>query len=275
MANGTVKWFDPTKGFGFIDTKMRWLIISSILAFANAADAGEIFERIKAQNALRVGITGDYKPFAYLNSDGSYVGADIQMAQRLAAKLGVKVEFVKTTWANLENDYAFDRFDIAMGGVTVLSKRSAIGPFSHTIYVDGKRPITACKDAHRFNSIEAINNPEVRVVVNPGGANEDFARKNFPRAKITIHSDNASAFEEIAQGRQDVMTTDGIEVDNQATIYNHVLCAAAVSSPFTRLEKAYWVRPDNELLAAVNAFVDEEARNGHWKAVLDASLAPK
>jgi cyclohexadienyl dehydratase len=243
------------------------------LAMLPQAWAGSVLDAIHASGVLRVGTTGDYKPFSFRAADGSYSGADIDMARGLAASLGVKLQFVPTVWAQLNGDFAAGKFDIAMGGVTNLPPRAKIGPFAHTVYVDGKRPIVACADRQRFTSIASINRPEVRVVVNPGATNEQFARANFPLARLTVHADNTSVFDEIVAHRADVMVTDGIEVDHQSFIHKGVLCPAAVAQPFTHLEKAYWVQPDAELLAAVNAFVDGAVKSGQWQKDLDAALA--
>ena len=89
------------------------------------------------------------------------------------------------------------------------------------------------------------------MVVNPGASNEQFARANFPHARLTVHADNATVFDEIVAGREDVMVTDGIEVDHQAFIHPE-LCATKVAAPFTRLEKAYWMQDDPALQAAVD-----------------------
>jgi cyclohexadienyl dehydratase len=42
------------------------------------------------------------------------LGFDIDMARSLAAALGVKVEFVQTTWANLASDLSSGAFDIGV-----------------------------------------------------------------------------------------------------------------------------------------------------------------
>ncbi len=244
-----------------------------IIALAAAqVQAGPVLDRIHASGELRIGTTGDYKPFSFRNSDGSYVGADIEMAQRLASRLGVRVVFVPTIWSQLEADYAAGKFDVAMGGVSILPKRLAAGPFAQAMDVDGKRPVARCADKERFTSIAAIDQPDVRVVVNPGASNEAFARANFPHAKLTIHPDNATVFDEIVAGREDVMVTDGVEVDHQSMIH-HELCPAHVPAPFTEVKKSYWVQPDNDLLAEVNAFVFDELKSGSWRATMDKALA--
>ena len=43
-----------------------------------------------------------------------------------------------------------DRFDIAMGGVSVTPDRAAVSEFSVTVMHDGKRPIVRCTDKHRY-----------------------------------------------------------------------------------------------------------------------------
>ena len=225
---------------------------------------------VRAAGVLRVGTTGDYKPFAFREPDGGYRGADITMARQLAAELGVRIEFVPTVWARLNDDFAADKFDIAVGGVTILPAREKIADFSTATLVDGKRPIARCADKDRFTSIVAINQPGVRVVVNPGASNEDFARAHFPRAQLTVHADNVSVFDEIAAGRQDVMVTDGIEVDHQALLHKQ-LCAAAVPAPFTRLEKAFMLPKDPAFVAEVDRWWAGEVASGAWTRALDAA----
>ena len=251
--------------------KLRaWAMFLAVLAGCGAARAGETLERIRQSGVLRVGTTGDYKPFTFRRDDGSLYGADIDMAGRLASALGVRLQFVPTVWASLSQDFTDGKFDIAMGGITVLPARSAIGLFSAVTYVDGKRPVARCEDKARYTSIAAIDRPEVRVVVNPGAANEQFARANLSHAQLTVHRDNATVFDEIVAGRADVMVTDGIEADHQAVVHKE-LCPTEVAAPFTRLEKAYWMPRDPELLAAVDAWLATEKSGGGWDRTLDAA----
>ncbi len=248
-----------------------WLAAALATGLASAAHAGEVMDALRARGVLRVGTTGDYKPFSFHNPDGSYVGADIDMTRRYADHLGVKAVFVPTVWGQLNQDFAAGRFDVAVGGVTNLPPRAAIAPFSITTYVDGKRPIARCADRDRFVSVGAIDSPDVRVVVNPGASNEEFARKNFPHAKLVVHPDNATVFDEIVAGREDVMVTDGIEVDHQAFLHPE-LCATHVAAPFTRLEKAFWLQNDPDLVRDMDGWLAQEIKSGDWQRTLDAAL---
>ena len=249
---------------------VRWLLALLCVAPV-AAQAGEALDGIHARGALRVGTTGDYKPFTFHQPDGSYTGADIAMARRLAGALNVRLEIVPTTWASLLPDFIAHRFDVAMGGISVNAPRAAAGAFSAVTLVDGKRPIARCADRDRFTSVAAIDQPGVRVVVNPGAANEEFARANFHRASLTVHTDNATVFDEILANRADVMVTDGIEADHQSVLHPG-LCPAHVAAPFTRLEKAYLLPRDAELVALVDGWLAQERASGELGRTMAAAL---
>lgn len=51
---------------------------------------------------LCVDATGDYKPFTYKSpADGCFIGLNVEMGERLAKALGVKLEIVPTAWSTL------------------------------------------------------------------------------------------------------------------------------------------------------------------------------
>ena len=248
------------------------MIAATITMVPAAFAADSVLQTIRQAGVIRVGTTGDYKPFSYKGADGALVGADIEMAKELGAALGVRVEFVQTSWKTLMEDFKAERFDIALGGITVNPDRAAVGDFSVPNVSDGKRPIARCADTERFTSVEKIDQPTTRVVVNPGGTNEKFARATFTKAPIEVWPDNKTIFGQIAAGKADVMVTDGIEADMQAKLNAGVLCAVPVAAPFTHFENAYLLRKDPELKQAVDAWMTKALTSGLWKAKLDAAM---
>lgn len=235
------------------------------------AHARTLIDIVRAQT-LRVGLTGDYAPYSRHAPDGTIHGADVTMAQALAGSLGVTLEIVPTTWKAMAADLQADRFDVAMGGVSVTPDRAAIGHFSIAVMHDGKRPIVRCADVERYTSIAAIDQPHVRVVVNVGGTNERFAKSNFPNAAMVVQEDNRAVFGEVVNNQADVMVTDGAEVDYQARQHPGVLCAAKVPESFDHFDKAYWMTRDNDLRATVDAWLTRALKAGDYdKALADAA----
>src|SRR5215475_8595193 len=163
-------------------------------------------DEIISRGTLRVGMTGDYLPFTYLDKETQkFRGFDVDMAEALGKALGVKVEFVQTAWLQLMKDFEAQKFDVAMGGVSVTLDRQKKGLFSTPIMREGKTPIARCADKDKFATLSDIDKPGTRVIVNPGGSNERFARANIKNAEIRVYGDNVTIFEEIARGNADLM----------------------------------------------------------------------
>jgi cyclohexadienyl dehydratase len=229
---------------------------------------------IEASGTLRVGMTGDYAPFSLRGPDGTFSGADVGMAKQLAGRLGVALVIVPTSWKTMKAGLEADRYDIAMGGVSITPDRAAVGDFSILLIRDGKRPIVRCADTTRYVSLASIDQPGVRVIVNPGGTNERFAKSHFAQATLVEHPDNRTIFDALAAGQADVMVTDGTEVDYQARLHPGVLCAAAVPDPFDHVEKAYWMTRDPALKEAVDHWLKQCLEAGCYKKALEAFGEP-
>jgi cyclohexadienyl dehydratase len=246
----------------------------SALLVAASANARPL-AAIKSDGTLRVGLTGDYAPYSLRGGDGAINGADVTMAQSLAKSLGVKLAIVPTAWKTMKADLVADKFDVAMGGVSVTADRAAVGDYSIPVMHDGKRPIVRCGDKEKYNSLAAIDKPEVKVVVNPGGTNERFAKAHFTHAHVDVHPDNRTIFEEVAKGHDDLMVTDGAEVDYQSRRHAGVLCPAAVKDSFDHFDKAYWMTKDAALKSAVDAWLQKSLAAGEYDKALAAAAKGK
>jgi cyclohexadienyl dehydratase len=235
------------------------------------AAAGPL-DAVESAGVLRVGTPGDYRPYALRAADGSYTGAEIELVRGFAERLGVHAEIVPTSWKTMAADFAAGRFDLVVGGVSVTPERAQQGDFSVTLNEDGKRPVVRCADKDRYITLDAIDRPDVRVVVNLGGTNEAFARARLASAPITVESDNVSVAERLLAGEEDVFVTDGAEVDLLALRNPGRLCAATVAAPFTHLTKAWWLPKDDAFKSAVDAFLTAAKADGIWQAALDRSM---
>ena len=182
-----------------------------LIASGQAQQASRLDDIVK-RGTLRVGMTGDYLPFTYLDkATTKFRGFDVDMAEALGKALGVKVEYVHTAWPQLMKDFEADNFDIAMGGISITLDRQKKGLFSTPVMREGKTPIARCADKGKYETIAEIDKPGTRVIVNPGGTNERFAKANIKNAEIKTYGDNVTIFDEIAKGNADLMMTDSSE----------------------------------------------------------------
>jgi cyclohexadienyl dehydratase len=238
---------------------------------ATPAQQPSRLDLIIKRGTLRVGMTGDYLPFSFLDPVSStYRGFDVDIAEALGKALGVRVEYVHTAWPRLTEDFTADRFDIAMGGISITTERENKGSFSTPIMQEGKTPIARCADTGKYQTIADIDKPGTRVIVNPGGTNERFARSNIKNAEIEVYADNVTIFDEIARGDADLMMTDASEARYQQKLHPGVLCAVHPEKPFDHAEKAYWLQRDDDLKTFVDRWVQKAIDDGSFAKIYGA-----
>ncbi len=238
-----------------------------VAASAHAEQASRLDEIMK-RGTLRVGMTGDYLPFTYFDKGtAKFRGFDVDMAEALGKALGVKVEYVQTAWPQLTRDFEADDFDIAMGGISITLDRQKKGMFSTPILREGKTPIARCADKDKYQTIADIDKSGTRIIVNPGGTNERFARANIRNAEIKTYNDNVTIFDEIASGNADLMLTDSSETQYQQKLHPGVLCAVHPERPFDFAEKAYWLQRDPAFKAFVDQWLHIAVEDGSFRKI--------
>ncbi|MBF6192713.1 transporter substrate-binding domain-containing protein [Nocardia implantans] len=228
----------------------------------------------QAPNALRACTPGDYPPYSLRDDAGEHRGVDVDLARGFAALLGRPIEFVPVTWATLKTDFAERDCDLAVGGISDLPSRRAFADFSITYGTDGKAPITHRANGAAYSTVAEINRPGVRVIANRGGTNEDFARKHFPDAQLTLWPDNLTIFGEIEQGRADVFVTDSVE--GRYRVRQHPdLQVLHPEAPFDSFGKVLLVRKDDPVLAALlDAYLTTQLATGAVDRLFDQWIGP-
>ena len=249
------------------------LLASAAFAEGPAAMTGSHLDAIEAAKKMTVCTTGDYKPYTYLDpASGNFEGIDIDLAKELGKTLGAEVEFVKTSWPTLMKDYTSGKCDIAVGGISVTLDRAKQVYFSAPTARSGKTPITLCKNADKFQTLEQIDQPGVTAIVNPGGTNDRFAHAVLKKAKIEVYPDNVTIFQQIIDGKADLMMTDVEETLLQHKLHPE-LCAVHPDKPFTFSEKAFLLpRGDEVFKHYVDQWVHLISENGSLQKVRDQWL---
>ena len=235
-----------------------------------ASSEANKLEKIMDQGVLKVGTTGDYQPMSYLDPDtGEYVGFENELTKDLAGEMGVEIQYVETSWPTLMEDTLAGKFDLAICGITVNDARKEKALMSDGYIVNGKTILCRAEDADKYTSLEAINRPEVRVMVNPGGLNEQFARENLPDVTLIIHDVNQEIPGLVASGEADIMITEIMEAGYYVG-QDSRLAAPLVQEPFTHGEIGVLMPKGSEdLLNYVNDFLRKEKESGRIDELAD------
>lgn len=114
---------------------MNWLKVIAGAAIIQAAallsaQAGENLDAIKSAGVLKIGTEGTYAPFTYHDQSGKLVGFDVEIGEAVAAKLGVKPEFLEGKWDGLIAGLDANRYDVVINQVGITDQRKQKYDFS-------------------------------------------------------------------------------------------------------------------------------------------------
>ena len=242
------------------------VLLSAVFASCatKRTDCVSTVDEIKARGVVLIGTTGDYRPLSYREENGEYWGFDIEIAENIASRLGVKAEFVPTSWVTLSADTCAlpKKFDFAIGGITITESRKETMLMSNGYLQNGKTILCRSEDAPRFSSLADIDKSDVRVMVNPGGLNEKFAREHIKNAKIIVFEQNEAIPNQIALSNADVMITEITEapwyIQNDTRLASPLL-----KEPFTHGEIGILMQKgQDDLLSLVNGILQQMEQDG-------------
>lgn len=159
---------------------------------------------------LRVGTTGDFQPMSFKTSAG-YEGHQIDMANLLAADMGVKVEFVATDWRTLISGLAANQYDVVMTGTSMSAARAMAATFVEPWGKNAFVPLALKTNAAKFTSWDTLNQSSVTIGTNLGTTMEQFVQQQLPKATLRRVESPARDWQELLGGRVDVTMSSLIE----------------------------------------------------------------
>ncbi|WP_395405849.1 ABC transporter substrate-binding protein (plasmid) [Arthrobacter sp. UC242_113] len=184
-------------------------------ASAEDASQGGLPQEIKSSGKLRVGLSPDFPPMEFKDSDNKLIGADIELGQKLGEILGVQIEVVESPFEQLMNSVQTGRVDLVISGVSdtlerqktvdfidyfqsqarIYTTAARAGEFTKQSDVCGKQ-LAVSSSAEQYQQVKDLNKS---VCVDNG----------LPEIKILATDSGSSARLQIEQGRADLAAQGG------------------------------------------------------------------
>lgn len=118
-------------------------------------DTDDSLQKIKDSGVLRIGTEGTYAPYSYHDENGNLIGFDVEIAELVAERLGVKPEFIETKWDAMIAGLDADRFDIIVNQVGITEERQEKYDFSEPYtYIHGA--LIVAKDNDTIKTFDDI-----------------------------------------------------------------------------------------------------------------------
>ena len=105
----------------------------------------DALQKIKQSGELVIGTEGTYPPFTFHDSSNKLTGFDVELAEEVAKRLGVKPVFKETQWDSLLAGLDAKRFDMVANEVGIREDRQKKYDFSKP-YISSSAALVIAKD---------------------------------------------------------------------------------------------------------------------------------
>lgn len=190
--------------FAAIATAMLFL---SMLDCAVAQQTQSRLFDITKSGTLRVCVWPLYYSIALRDpKTGELVGIDADLSKELAKDMGVKLQYVETSFGTFIADLQANKCDIGMFGVGATMKRAQAVEFSHPYLVTNIYAVM--REDGPVKQWSDIDKKGVNVVTTLGSYIEPFMRNYLKNATFTAVAPPATTQAELMSRRADVIMSD-------------------------------------------------------------------
>lgn len=146
--------------------------------------------------------SGEFKPFSYVEKDGTMTGFDIDVAEAVAKELGLKPVQKKFKFGGIVEGVKSGRFDAAVASHTITEERLKAVNFSTPYYYSG--PQIFVRPDSPIQSLDDLKGKE--IAVSKGSTYAGIAAKVTD--KIILLDSDVTALEALSKGKHDAVITD-------------------------------------------------------------------
>lgn len=190
---------------------MALLLNACQVAVPPAPRAGQsLAAEIMARGRVRIGVRNDNPPMSFVTEDGEWVGFDLDLAQAMAAQMGLEPELVVVDGTTRISFLQEGRVDMSIASMNHTRKRDNAIDFSITYFWDNQSFLVRAGD---YRAIEEMMGK--KVAANAGSSAipswTAYSRaRGGPDPEIVEFSDKLAAMQALRDGAVEGYTEDNI-----------------------------------------------------------------
>ncbi len=247
------------------------LLILLILLTTACQPQDDSSQRVQNAGVLRVGLDPTYPPFEVADANGVY-GLDVDLANAIAAELGVQTEFVLFGYDGLYDALATKQVDVLISALVIIPERTRDFAYSEPYFNAGEFLIVPQAE----NEIEEMADLNGRILAVELGAlghvEATTWAKSIPDLTVVPYPTGDEALTAVFEGEADAVLIDAISgrlflKDNPQL---KIIEPSITVEPFaivTRIE-------DQQLLNEINNTMTKLQENGQLVAMSEKWLTP-
>jgi polar amino acid transport system substrate-binding protein len=245
-------------------------IAASLLVLSPLAKADKL-DDIRKAGVLRVAAFDGNPPFGFIDeASKKIVGFDVDYANELGKKLGVKVEFVPTNPANRIPLLTANKVDLVFANFTITEERAKVIDFSIPYIASGQQFLARKGVLQNADQVK-----DLKIGADKGTTMEQTLREKYPSARVISFDDTPFAIAALRNGNVQAITQDGTKLTALLANFpdkdKYEIPAFAISE---ELEGVGVPKGETRLVNFINDWLHDLEKNGTAQNIYDRWFGP-
>ncbi|MGT2929605.1 amino acid ABC transporter substrate-binding protein [Streptococcus dentasini] len=241
---------------------------SSRSNFATQTDQWSTYTREKT---IKIGFDATFVPMGFEEKDGSYTGFDVDLANAVFKKYGIKVEWQAIDWDMKETELKNGTIDLIWNGYSMTDERKQSVLFTEPYMINQQVVVT--KKSSEINSLTQLSGKTLGAQAGSSGydaftAEPDILKNQVKDQKAIQYSTFTQALIDLDAGRIDALLIDRVyanyylEQEGKLADYNIMPAGYEAENFAVGARKA-----DKKLVKKVNQAFTELYRTGEFQKI--------
>ncbi|MFP3090756.1 transporter substrate-binding domain-containing protein [Treponema sp. TIM-1] len=198
---------------------MKKIIVLAVMAAAVVMNLAAAGKKEQAENVIRIAGAGGPKPYQWVETNGTLVGYDIDVANEIAKRAGYSLQWEQTEFPALFLGLDANKYQVVVNNLSKTPERAAKYLYSDEYYLRNRIVIVVRKDRTDIKTIDDLVGK--KVPIGSGGNTHSLYlqayNKEHPDAQIDLivsETEVPVQVAGVATGQYDAGVTDLVVVNN-------------------------------------------------------------
>ena len=231
-------------------------------ATGEGAAAGGLVDKIKEAGELVLLTNAQFPPYEYLGDDNQPTGVDIEIAQKIADELGVKLTVVDMDFDGLVPALNGGKGDFIAAGYTITEERQQSVDFSDE-YATSNQMVIVKKDDPKVAGATVEDLAGKTIGVQLGTTGDLFVSDEVEGATVKQYKSAIEAGMDLANGKLDAVVVDKLPAqsivanNDSLTVYDDVLTTEQYAMAVRKGESDDLLEVINKVLADMKGDIQD------------------
>ncbi|MEH7373880.1 transporter substrate-binding domain-containing protein [Neobacillus drentensis] len=226
----------------------------------SGSEKSDTLKSIKDKGEIEIAMEGAYPPYNFTNKSNTLEGFDVDIAQEVAKRLGVKAVLLSNPWDSMIPALTGKKFDIIISDMAITDERKKKVSFSDTYFTTGNQ-LFVPKDSS-IKAPKDMKGKKIGVTISTTAA-EEVTKLG---ADVKLYKNDFLAFEDLVNGRLEGVSTDQ-GVGAKIILDQNYSLVAIDGLLNTELAGMTIRKEDNDLRKEINKIIAEMQKDGKYEEI--------